>query len=339
LPAVLLLTVNALGGSWREDISLLVAQGEVRSAAETLEGIYAGLDSSDKPEASALLAFLSRMRNEPGLERRWLFEFFVTLGESSADLSFLGPARAGEAEAYLNGWRAKYPRLGAAWIITRKGESSSAPPASLVLGLEAPVEMLFKFSDERAALRGGLLHRGLNLLTVDAGRMFDVSGKHVFILDLKSGGVDVRQELALEVALNEEPAPSGAPGAMSLEYKVSLFAEGRRVASSIKTGRDKSPLALDIPQVNLRANPMFKPPAPSDDPFDPSNRGVSILDAVGVVTGLIKDLLKDKSRPYQSMIEKTRSASFVFASGSREGGERRLTAVVTLKTRGLTFRE
>lgn len=336
--AAILLAVSSLSGSWRADVSLLVARGDARGAADIMDGIYAGLDASDKPDASALLAFLSRLRNDPGLERRWLFEFFVTLGEASADLSFLGPARGGEASAYINGWRIKYPRLAGAWIISRKGEGSSAPPPALILGLEAPVEMLFKFSDAGGTLRGGLLHRGLNLLPVETGRMFDSSGKHVFTVDLKSGGVEVRQELALEVTLSEEPASAGAPRAADFEYKVTLFAGGRQVAASFKTGRDKNPLALDIPQVNLRANPMFKPPAPSDDPFDPSNRGVSILDAVGVVTGLIKDLLKDKSRPYQSQIEKKSSESFTFYSGSGDGRERRVTALVSLTTRGLSHR-
>ncbi|OGD30545.1 MAG: hypothetical protein A2Y56_04545 [Candidatus Aminicenantes bacterium RBG_13_63_10] len=334
-----MLAVGLLSGSWRTSIAVLVQAGNYAEAAESLAGLYPDLDTADKAEASALLAFLFAKQNASGGERQWLFEFFVVQGEGSADLSFLETYRNREVTAYLNGWRIKYPRLREAWIITRKGESSPAAPAALVLGLETQVEMLFKLSDEQGPLRGGVLHRGLNLIAVEAGRLFDSSRTHLFTLDLKSGGIEIREELALEVRLSSEPASSGAPRPMDLEYKVTLFAGGRQVGASRKTGQDKNPLALDIPKANLRANPMFKPPGASDDPFDPSNRGVSILDAIGVAYGLLQDLFKDKTRPYESTIEKKSSENYVYYAGSEGGKENRITALVTLKARGVSFKD
>jgi len=339
--AVLALILSAIGplyGNWRTDAAERVRSGDYRGASEALAAIYTGLEAADKPEAGLLLAFLFHKQGLPTSERKWLFEFFIGLGETQVDFGYLGASRGGEATAYVNLWRVKYPRLSGVWIVTHKGESAPAAPPALVLGLETQVEMLYKFSGEGGPQRGGVLHRGLNLIPVDARRLFDSSGSHRFSLDLKSGGVEVRQDLAVEVLLSEEPVSSGGPKPMNLEYKVSLFAAGRQIALSRKTGRDKNPLALDIPEVNLRANPMFKPPAVSDDPFDPTNRGVSIMDAIGVVSGLIQDLFKDKKPPYQSAIEKKSAETYFYYVPAAGGGERRIKADVSLKIAGGSLR-
>jgi len=330
-PVLLLLAAGGLSGSWRTDIAFRIQAGDFQGASEALGGAYPDLEAADKAEASALLAFLFHKQGADGPEKKFLFEFFVTQEDAPVDFSFLGPSSSGEATVYLNVWRVKFPRLSGASIIVRKGEKFSAAPPGLVMGLETQLEMLYKFSDEKGPVRGGRLHRGLNLIPVDAGRLFDASGTHRFTLDLKSGGVEIRQELDLGVVLSMEPAAGGAPKPMDLEYKVTLFTGGREVASSLKTGRDKNPLSVDIPEVNLRANPMFKPPSVSDDPFDPSNRGVSILDAIGVVSGLIQDLFSDKTPPDESSIEKKSSETYTYYAASDDGREQRVSAVVSLK--------
>lgn len=330
-PVVLLLAAGGLSGSWRTDVAVRIQAGDIQGAGKALVGAYPDLEAADKAEASALLAFLFHKQGADGQEKKFLFEFFVIQGDAPVDFSFLGPPDSGEATVYLNLWRVKFPRLSGASIIVRKGEKFPAAPRELVLGLETQVEMLYKFSDEKGPVRGGLLHRGLNLISVDAGRLFDASGAHRFTLDLKSGGVEISQELDLGVALSREPAAGGAPKAADLEYKVTLFTGGREVASSRKTGRDKNPLAADIPEVNLRANPMFKPPSVSDDPFDPSNRGVSILDAIGVVSGLVRDLFSDKAPPVESSIEKKSSETYAYFAASDDGREQKISAVVSLK--------
>ncbi|MBN2199527.1 MAG: hypothetical protein JW747_06715 [Candidatus Aminicenantes bacterium] len=338
-PALFLGAAGALCGSWRTDVADRIQAGDLKGASGMLSETYAELEPADKAEASALLAFLFRKQEDAGRERSFLFEFFVSQGNGQADFNFLGYPTSEEATAYLNAWRVRYPRLSGAWLVVPKGERSSAAPSELVIGLESPVEMLYKFSDESGPVRGGRLHRGWNLIPVDAVRLFDASRTHRYTLDLTSGGVEIRQDLELEVRLSAEPSASAAPKSMDWEYKVTLFAGGREVATSLKTGRDKSPLALDIPEVNLRANPMFKPPSVSDDPFDPSNRGVSIMDAIGVVTGLLQDLLSDKTPPYESAIEKKRSETFAYYAGSERGREERVTAVVTLDLRGAALKD
>jgi hypothetical protein len=331
--ALFLLAGRGLMASWRTDVAVYFGTGSYREAGEYLFQTYQGLDVLDKPEASALLAFLFRKQDDRALERRWLFEFFEAQGGGNIDFTYLGISSDSEVTAFLNNWRMRFPRLAGVFLITRQDDNFLAAPSSLTLGLDSPLEVYYKFSDEEGPRQGGLLHKGLNLITLEASRLFDASGTHVYTLDFKSGDIQIRKELALEVRLSTEPASAGGPKPMDLEYKLSMFVGGRQIAYSRKTGRDKEPLALDIPPVNLVANPLFKAPNP-DDPFDPANRGVSILDAINVATSLLKDLFKSKDRPYQSPLEKKTSVTYTYFQGSAERGiDTHISAVVNLSAR------
>jgi hypothetical protein len=330
---LLLAAGGGLFGAWRTEVAVYLGSAEYREAGGLLLSNYQSLEAVDRPEASALLAFIFKKQGEANSERRWLLEYFETQAGANTDFSFLDIAVEGEVTAFLNGWRMKYPRLSGVYLVTHKGENFLSAPADLVIGLEAPVEILYKFSDEKGPRQGGLLHRGLNLIALEAEGLFNASGTHVLTLDFKSGDIQLRKELALEVRLSAEPASAGQPRPMDLEYSLKMFVGGNQVASSRKTGRDKNPLDLNIPPVNLRANPMFKPPH-SNDPFDPDNRGVSILDAINVAYGLLKDLFKNKQEPYQSSIEKQTSVTYTYFQGSPEGsGENQVSAVIMLRAR------
>jgi hypothetical protein len=330
---LLLAACGGLFGAWRTEVAAYLGSAEYREAGDYLLSQYQSLEPADKPEASALLAFIFNKQGDSISAQRWLLEYFDTQAGANTDFSFLDVAAEGEVTAFVNGWRLKYPRLSGAYLITHKGENFISPPPDLVIGLEAPVEILYKFSDENGPQQGGLLHRGLNLITLEAQGLFDTSGTHVLTLDFKSGDIRLRKELALEVRLSVEPASAAPPRTMDLEYSLKLFVGGNQVASSRKTGRDKNPLDLDIPPVNLRANPMFKPPH-SNDPFDPDNRGVSILEAINLAYGLLKDLFKNKQQPYQSSIEKQTSVTYNYFQAGPEGNrENQVSAVVTLRAR------
>jgi len=331
--ALFLLAGRGLMAAWRTDVAAYFGTGSYGEAGEYLLRTYHGLDVLDKPEASALLAFLFRKQDDRALERRWLFEFFEAQGGGNTDFSYLGIVSDSEVTAFLNNWRMRFPRLAGIFLITRQDDNFLAAPSSLTLGLDSPQEVYYKFSDEKGPLQGGLLHQGLNFITLESSRLFDASGTHIYALDLKSGDIQIRKELALEVRLSAEPASAGGPKPMDLEYKLTMFVGGRQIASSRKTGRDKEPLALDIPPVNLVANPLFKPPNP-DDPFDPANRGASILDAINVAYSLLKDLFKSKDRPYQSPLEKKTSVTYTYFQGSPQGGvDTHISAVVNLSVR------
>jgi hypothetical protein len=331
--ALFLLAGRGLMASWRTDVAAYFGLGSYREASEFLLRTYPDLDTLDKPEASALLAFLFRKQDDKALERRWLFEFFEAQGDGNTDFIYLGISADSQVTAFLNDWRMRFPRLTGVFLITRQDDHFLSAPSSLTLGLDSPLEIFYKLSDENGPQQGGLLHTGLNLISLDSSRLFDASGTHVYTLDLKSGDIQVRKELAIDVRLSAEPASAGGPQPMDLEYKLTMFVGGRQIASSRKTGRDKEPLALDIPPVNMVANPMFKPPNP-DDPFDPANRGVSILDAINVAYGLLKDLFKSKERPYQSPLEKKTSVTYSYFQATAQGGvNTRISAVVSLSAR------
>jgi len=333
LPVILLLGGSALYAGWRSDVAAHLDNGSYAEAGTILISGYQGMEAIDKPEASALLAYIFHKQEDAVSEGRWLLEFFEGQQSANTDFTFLGIDNESQVTAFVNGWRQKFPRLTGAYLITRRDDSFLAPPSTLTLGLDLPLEVYFKLSDETGPLQGGLLHPGLNFIPLDAGRMFDASGVHVYTLDLKSGNIRLRKELALEVRLSVESASGEGPKPMDLEYKLTVFVGGREVATSRKTGRDKEPLALNIPPANMVANPLFKPPN-SDDPFDPANRGASILDAINVAAGLIKDLFKSKDRPYQSPLEKKMTVTYSYFQGSSEGGgEKRASAAVILSPR------
>jgi len=331
--ALLLLTGRGLLAGWRTDVAAFFDREAYTEARDYLSGAYQGMEAADKPEASALLAFLSQGGEDVATERRWLLEFFEAQGGGNTDFTFLGIAKESQATAYVNSWRIRFPRLSGVSLITRRDDNFLAAPSTLTLGLDSPLEVFYKLTDENGPLRGGLLHPGLNLIPLDAGSLFDASGVHIITLDLKSGDIRIKKELALDVRLTAEAASAGGPKPINLEYKLTMFIAGREVAVSRKTGNDKEPLALNLPPTNLVANPMFKPPN-SDDPFDPANRGASILDAINLAANLIKDLFKSKDKPYQSPLEKKMTVTYSYFQGGPGGGEeKRVAAVVVLNPR------
>ncbi len=274
---------------WRSATAEYFNQNDSMGAARYLQDGFANLEAGDKPEACVLLAFLNDRLGDKNKAKGWLLHFFETYGNPNVSFPFLGIVAEGDVEVYINSWRAKFPHVSSISIVWPKKNPGPMPPQALQLGLDMANDAYYRFSDATGILGGGVLHKGFNILNLSAESLFERSGSRVYVLDLKAEDIALKTEVALSVSLTPEAAPPAEEKLSKTKgmiYELSFYVGSRLVVKSSKTDRASEPLKLNIKPVNLRANPMFKPPG-RHDPFDPDQMGVSIPAAIGVLTGLI----------------------------------------------------
>jgi len=322
---------------WRAVTAEDLRHKDYLGAALYLQEEYGRMEAADKPEACALLAFVNDRLGDSAKAREWIAEYFETHGNPNLAFHYLGMVDEVELEAFINSWRTRFPHLSAVTIVWPKRNPGPLPPRYLQLGLDLTNDALYRLSDSGGILGGGMLHKGFNILDLEAGNLFERSGSRVYVLDLKAGDISLRTEVSLAVSLTgeaEPPAEEKLAKTKGLIYELSFYVGSRLVAVSQKTENASEPLKLKVKPVNLRANPMFKPPG-REEPFDPDQMGVSIPDAIGIIGGLIKDLVTKKPKTYESSIDKATLVQFtIFRQGSA-GAEVEVKASFSVKSRRL----
>lgn len=322
---------------WRSMTGTYLYNRDFLNASEYLRERLPDVDPSEKPAVIALLAFLSDRLGNKTQARDWMLQFFETYGGPNLSLPFLDIVSEGDVTAYLNSWRSKYPQVTNLTLVRRRNNPGPMPPETVELGIEISADAFYRFSDTNGIMGGGLLHKGFNILGIPAEHFFDRSGAHVFVLDLKQGEVLLRKEVTVSIGLTPEEAPSAEKKlteGIGMEYVLSLYFGDKLVVSSSKLGQAANPLKLDLKPTNLKANPLFKPPG-QHDPFDPSMTGFSIPGAIGVLTGLVKDLLTKKPQKIEPMIDKVGSYVLTYFRPGAANAEVEVKATVTLQTRNV----
>ena len=331
------LSVLGQAPGWRSVTAGYLSRGDLGGAAGDLQGRFERLEAVDKPEACVLLAFLHDRLGEKDKARGWLVSFFETYGNPNVAFPYLGIAAGAEVEAYINSWRSRFPHCSSVSIVWPKKNPGPLPPQVLQLGLDMTNDAYYRFSGAEGILGGGMLHKGFNILSLDAWGFFDRSGSRAFTLDLKAGDIVLRTEVILSVGMTPEaepPAEEQLAKTKGLIYELSVYVGSRLVVKSSKTDRASEPLKLNIKPVNLVANPLFKPPG-EHDPFDPNQMGVPIPEALGIIAGVIKDLVTKKTPKTESSIEKATVVQFTFFRPGPAETETEVKVSVSIQTRSL----
>lgn len=206
----------------------------------------------------------------------------------------------------------------------------SMPPAEISIGIEMGEDAFYKLSDKNDVIRGGLFHKGLNILYLEASRFFEKSDSRIYFLDLKKGNSLLRKEIEIDIKLeSEEKEAKPAEKAVNPEYKLSMFVGDELIVTSKKVPPKHIPLKVDLPPWPEEYKP-FGPVDTSEFTFN----SFSILEAIGVLQGLIKNLGKGKEKEQQfKPIPRLKQITTTFVRIDTEGITRKVEAVITLKTK------
>jgi len=341
LALALLALPAAARADWKQDIrAKLGAQPDYAEARRILLEAWPAAAEEDRGSASLLIAYVSARLGNLAEEWTWLVSFFETYG-GRHDLHLILDDLSHQAVmSYLTGWTVRYPRVLDVSFAAAPDAPSASPPRELALGVDMARDALFKLGDDRGTILGGAFHKGWNVLTFRTPPL-EEAGTTVYNLDLKAGSLTVRKTIRLDVDLMEEepatPLPSdqhaagsaGADGLKGRGYTLSLYLDDEIILSGTKFPTRTADYHINLP-------PLFpdgyKPWLPPDRQSSIVTNSGSILNALGAIAGLIKDLLaKKKKEPSFLKIPKTKERSFTYLRFGPDGRTREVRARLTLK--------
>lgn len=214
-------------------------------------------------------------------------------------------------------------------LIETETYNKPTPPAEIPIAVEMEDEAYYKLSDKEKVIKGGLFHKGLNILHIEASHFFDKSDSHIYFLDLKRGNSLLRKEIEIDIQLeSQEKVFEPVEKVVNPEYKLSMFIGDELIITSKKVSPKKIPLKVDLPPWPEEYRP-FGPVDTSEYSFN----SFSIFSAVGVLQELLKKLKKGKSKEDQPKpIPRLRQITTTFLRRDSEGMIREAKAVITLKT-------
>jgi len=311
--------VCAASAQWRETAREIVSKGgDFRALASQINGAYPDLPETEKADAAALGAFCAAKTGETSEEIRWLIEFFEAGRAMDSGFVFLDFTGQAILSTYLNGWRAKYPWVRDISLIKGTKDEIIIPEGTLPLAIDISAPAFYKFFEGDRVIKAGAFLAGFNVLGLDANALFRESRTRTYYLEVKSGPLILKREFSLDVRVSwptapkpvapeapkvgrlakalgtPDPPPPEAPPIVR-EYHLSLYVGGDLLMSSRKS-ESVRPLKLGIMPSN---NPTFLKPdwnIKRNDPWaNPGMNTFSILDAIGIVGGLLKDLFKRKA--------------------------------------------
>ncbi len=211
------------------------------------------------------------------------------------------------------------------------------PPSSLSLGVEMSRSAYYKLLRGKEVLDAGLMNSGFNAITLDVTDFFETSGEHAYALELKSGETLHRQELVLDIQLDQEsgdpavkPDEVTTPSLLEREYTISLYVEQQLVAASRKRSLGSLSFDLELPPMPRNYDP-FNP----DAHRDPMVNSFSILSALGLAVHLANQLLrKDEPSSPINPLRPLRQIHVTFNQRTPQGLEKPVSATVTLAIGG-----
>ena len=291
-----------LSAQWREEAAKLVGSDkQYAKAAASIERRWAEIADIEKGDAAALLAFCANRIGDGQAELRWIVEYFETYQTKDGGFAFLDLVTQSDVIGFINGWRMKFPWVSGISLIKGVGDEIIMPEGILPLVVESSTASLFKFFENGAVLKAGVLNPGFNVIGLDANTLFLTSGRRVYTLEVRLGSLILTKEISLDIDVSAaRPRPvlqSQAQTGRPLEYRLTLFIDGKAVWTNQKTIRT-IPLKIDVKPSNLKYG--FKPDYMLNrDKPNPFN-SIDIIQAVSTLYKLLKDLLtsrKDKNAP------------------------------------------
>lgn len=207
------------------------------------------------------------------------------------------------------------------------------PPVRLNLGIKMVKDAYYKLRDEKSVVSAGLLRKGFNVISMEAGHLFESSGSHEYELEFLVNGRIFRKMIEIRVRLNYSAETSEVlPESRGLdrEYGLSLYIDDKLIASSSRKHYEKFPFQFKMPEI-----PKVHVPFDPNRRDDPMANSFSILDAAGLAYKLIKELgLRDKEKQVSQdpmRLWKQRIADYIQTDSQSITQE--IKAIITIRMR------
>jgi len=321
-----------LYADWKSDISDYFGnKKDYKGAIDYLLGNFEKTDKIHNPIFKGLMAYSFHKLNNKNDEYKWLKEYFETYRGEEIIFSFLDDSTYAEISGYLIAWKRKYPLITETALIDGKIYNSSIPPAKIEIGIDIKNDAYYKLSDRNNIIKGGLLKKGFNIISITADDLFEKSGSHIYYLDLKAGDLFLKKEIEIDIQLDShEQIKESNDKIKKPEYRLFMFIGDELIISRKKLAYSL-PLKIEMPPWPKD----YKPFGPADK-TNPAFNSFSIFSAVGAIYQLIKGL-KTKKSPEKlvSPIKKQKQITTTFIRKNLEGVAKEVKAVIMLKTRDL----
>lgn len=203
------------------------------------------------------------------------------------------------------------------------------PPRKLIIGVEISADAYYKLSLKKEIIKAGLLHRGLNLIHLEASHLFQATATHTYLLGLKREYIVLEKEIIIDIRLETSTILKTEAEDRNREYKLSMFVGDKLIISKKKTHHEAlSPKTVTPP------SPRYQEPFDSNFETAPGSNSFPILGAVAEILKLIKELKSKREKP-EKTIQKQRQITTTFRQVDSEGVLKEVKATITLATRDL----
>ena len=324
-----------LFGDWKTEVSEHLGNKDYKGAIDLLLRNFK--KDVPNPIISGLLAYSHNRLKNKNDEYKWLQEYFETYRGTEIIFTFLGNSTYMDVFNYIRTWKRKYPLVTEIALIDREIYKRSILPGKIVIGVDIENPAYYKLSDDKKIIKAGLFNRGFNSFSLAAHELFDNSGSHIYILDLKTEDLFLKKELEIDIQLDSQVVIKKTDEkAKSIEYNLSLYIGDELIISSKKLHHEKSSWKFEIPAPTSNLSPLIPPEKIDPRKEDYTSNSFSIPAAVAGVLQLIKGLKKkERAEEKVSYFQKSKQLTTTFIRKDFEGIEKEVRAVIRLKTRQL----
>ena len=324
-----------LFGDWKTEAAAHLVNRDYKEAIDVLLRNFK--KDVPNPIISGLLAYSYNRLDSKNEEYKWLQEYFENYRGTEIIFFFLDNSTYGDISNYIKTWKRKYPLITELALIDSEIYKRSTPPDKIVIGVDIENPAYYKLSDGKKIIKGGLFNRGFNSFSLAAHELWENSGSHIYILDLKAEDLLLKKELEIDIQLDSQVVTKKADEkARDIEYNLSMFIGDELIISSKKLHHEKLSWKFEIPAPTSNLSPLIPPEKVDPRKEDYTSNSFSIPAAVAGVLQLIKGLKKKESTEERvSYFQKSKQLTTTFIRKDLEGIEKEVRAVIRLKTRQL----
>jgi len=320
------LCLSFLYGDWMKDVSQYFNDEDHSAALDYLETMYPACDAAFKPTLSVLLAYSASQTKDVMAERKWIVEYFETYWAQNIIIHYLARKNREDLETYLNQWHQIYPQITDIYFLQPHDLRDQGLPVRLILGLDVKREGLFKLFRGDEMIKGSLLKKGLNSISIPSKGLFNKSGQYEYLLEFKVGNMILSKKIIFDVQVDEpQYIQEQKEDQEKFIYDLSLYVGGRLISSSRKEHVNEKPIDWGIdPDV------PYKPvEAPKESNILPSS--FSILAVIGLAAHIIKSLTKKDVTPPTPPPRQVRMMTLKYRKLNSGGVEQNINASIRMK--------
>ncbi len=322
-----------LFGDWKTEVSEHLINRDYKGTIDLLLRNFK--KDIPNPIVSGLLAYsYNRVKNKND-EYKWLQEYFENYRGTEIIFIFLDPSIYTKVSDYIMTWKRKYPMITRISLIDSEVFKRPILPDKIVVGIDIENPAYYKLSEDEKIIKGGLFNRGFNSFSLAARELFENSGSHIYLLDLKVEDLYLKKELEIDIQLDSQVTTKKTEEtARDIEYNLSLFIGDELIISSQKLHHEKVSWKFEIPAPTANLSPMIPPEKIDPSKADYTSTSFSIPAAVAGILQLIKGIKKkDSAEEKVSYFQRSNQLTTTFIRRNLEGLEKEVKAIIRLKTK------